>query len=105
MAKKYNRKRFLEENSSDNSPSIKKINFEKTNRQDGKREVKQEVENYSKNLSKDERKELIWETEMKLASECYNINKLRKEQGLPEKCDCPLPERLTNEELYEILSR
>jgi hypothetical protein len=104
MTKKYNRKRLLEENSTDNSPSLKKVNFEKSNRQGGKKEIKQEIEEMSKSTSKQERSDLIWEVEMKLAMDCEMKNVERMKKGLPEVCNCPLPERLTDEQLYDILS-
>ena len=102
MVKKYYRKRLIEENSSDNPEYIKKINFEKSNRQEGKKEADLQSEEIP---SEQDLSELIWEVEMKLASKCYQDNKKRREQGLPEKCDCPLPERLTVEELLDIMSR
>jgi hypothetical protein len=102
MVKKYYRKRFIEENSSDNPEGTKKINFEKSNRQEGKKEIASQAEETS---SKEDLSELIWEVEMKLASKCYSDNIKRKEQGLPEKCDCPLPELLTLEELLDIMSK
>lgn len=102
MVKKYYRKRFIKENSSDNPEYVKQINFEKSNRQEGKKEaaIQSEEIAYEEDLS-----ELIWEVEMKLAAKCYQDNKKRREQGLPEKCDCPLPEELTLEELLDIMSR
>jgi hypothetical protein len=99
MAKNYNRKRLLEENATDNSPSLKKVNFEKSNRQKGKKEIKQEIELMSKN----NRKDLIWEAEIKLAMECEFRNTERRAKGLPEECNCPLPEKMTDEELEAII--
>ena len=105
MTKKYNRKRYFEENSTDNSPSVKKINFEKTTRQDGKKEAQEGVEEAFTYTSKKERRDLIWDAEMKLAFECEMKNVERLKQGLPEVCNCPLPEKLTDDELYEIINR
>ena len=101
MTKKYHRKRYLEENSSDNAAYIKKINFEKSNRQHGRKESQEQLGEY--NPEKDEMMDLIWEAEMKLANQCFVKNQQRRSMGLEEECTCPLPERLTKEELLIIL--
>lgn len=49
------------------------------------------------------RADLIWDVEMKLAMDCEAKNVERRAKGIPEKCDCPLPEKMTDEELYAIL--
>jgi hypothetical protein len=101
MTKKYHRKRYLEENSSDNAVCVKKINFEKSNRQHGKKESQEQLDEYSPESQR--MGDLIWEAEMKLANQCFVKNEWRKSMGLEEECTCPLPERLTEEELLIIL--
>ena len=101
MTKKYHRKRYLEENSSDNAAYVKKINFEKSNRQHGKAESQEQLDEYS--TETDIMMDLIWEAEMKLTNQCFTKNEWRKSMGLEEECTCPLPERLTEEELLTIL--
>lgn len=101
MTKKYHRKRYLEENSSDNAKYVKKINFEKSNRQHGKTESKEQLDEY--NQKSEKMGDLIWEAEMKLTNQCFTKNEWRKSMGLKEECNCPFPERLTEEELLTIL--
>ena len=83
MTAHYKRKRMVEHNSTDNH--VKHINFEPSNRQLAKKEIKSGLHDHIDLNDIQLKAEIQWEEEMRMANECY-----LRELADPEnyKCTC-----------------
>lgn len=97
MVKDYKRKRHIEENSSDSTSGI---DFEGSERQKSKREIRGELKDLKPDSN--EMDDLRWELEIKLAFACMDSEKTAKEKGLPFACGCPDPYAMTDDEVLNL---
>lgn len=74
-----------------------KFNFRKSERQAGKKQIRDGLNEATKEEITDD---LVWEVEMILAARCEE----RIKSGLATECMCLLPETLSLKELLEILN-
>lgn len=57
----------------------------------------------SKESKDKELRQLRWDVEIKLASECYQAQRESEKQGKPFVCKCPNPDEWSREECEEYL--
>lgn len=115
--KAYKRKRHIINNSRDSvrcNDQRKYLNS--SERQRGRSIAVSELEEYEYNRSDEELHRLRWNLEIKLSHECY-LKEVHSPEykfsqtlirlglpvvNIPHKCDCPLPEKLSDEEILKL---